>query len=62
MRRVDDYRKNAQDCRDLAVKMPAEVANHLRQLASEWDKIADQRQRYLTQRASEQFEEPDPTP
>ena len=59
MHRVDDYRKNAKDCRDLADKMPAEVRDQLWEFARHWDELATERERYLAQRGL--TDEPDPT-
>ena len=47
MRRVDDYRQNAQACRDLAEKMPGPVRDHLLEMAKEWDHFAEDRERHL---------------
>ena len=59
MRRVDDYRKNAQDCRDLAARMPAEVRGQLLEFAKHWDHLADERERYLAEHG--RTDEPDPS-
>lgn len=59
MRRVDDYRKNAKDCRDLADKMPAGARSQLLEFARHWDELAEDRERHLTSRGL--MEEPDPT-
>lgn len=59
MKRVDDYRKNAQDCRALAGKMPAEARAHLLEFARHWDDLAEEREHYVANRAV--TEEPDPT-
>jgi hypothetical protein len=47
MRRVDDYRQNAQACRDLAREMPPAVRDHLLEMAKEWDRFAEDRERHL---------------
>jgi hypothetical protein len=59
MRRVEDYRKNAKDCRDLAAKMPAEARSQLLEFARHWDDLAEERERYLANRGL--TDEPDPT-
>lgn len=58
MRRVDDYRKNAQDCRQLAAKMPAEARAQLLEFARHWDDLAVERERYIANRGM--TDEPDP--
>ena len=60
MRRVDDYRQNAQACRDLAAKMPGAVADHLHEMAREWDRIAEQREAFLAANPGVETDEPDP--
>lgn len=47
MRRVDDFRENAQACRDLAEKMAGATREHLLKMAAEWDMFADQRERQI---------------
>lgn len=59
MHRVDDYRKNAQDCRDLAAKMPEGVHAQLLEFARHWQELADERERYLASR--DLTDEPDPS-
>lgn len=59
MRRVDDYRRNARECRDLAAKMPAAVRDHLLAMARQWDTIAEERERYLDRPGD--ADEPDPS-
>jgi len=59
MRRVDDYRKNAEECRDLARKMPEAVRDSLMEMARHWDDLASERERYLNTRGL--TDEPDPT-
>lgn len=59
MRRVDDYKKNAKDCRDLAERMPPEARAQLLEFAQHWDDLAAERERYLAHRGL--TEEPDPT-
>jgi hypothetical protein len=49
MRRVVDYRKNAQDCRELARRMPAEQRGQLLLIAEEWDRLADERHRAVSE-------------
>jgi hypothetical protein len=44
MRRLDDFRKNAEACRKLASRMPAQHRAQLLQIASAWDKMADARE------------------
>lgn len=60
MRRVDDYRRNAQECRELAAKMPLAVRTQLLGMARHWEDLADERERYLSTRG--QTDEPDPGP
>lgn len=60
MHRVSDYRKNAEDCRELAAKMPDGVRAQLMDFARHWDELADERERYLLARG--QTDEPDPSP
>lgn len=59
MKRVEDYRKNAQDCRDLAARMPADARAQLLEFARHWDDLALERERYLANRGL--TDEPDPT-
>lgn len=59
MHRVDDYRKNADDCRDLAAKVPETVRAQLLEFARHWDELAAERERYLAARG--ETDEPDPT-
>jgi len=59
MRRVDDYRQNARECRDLAQKIGGEVRAHLERMARQWDELAEERERYLATRGG--TDEPDPT-
>ena len=42
MRRVDDYRQNAEACRQLAGEMTGDVREHLLSMAREWDHLAGQ--------------------
>lgn len=59
MRRVEDYRKNAHDCRTLAAKMPWEIREQLLEFARHWQELADERERFLASGAA--TDEPDPT-
>ena len=45
MRRVSDYRKNAQDCRELANGMPEDHRLQLLEMARQWELMADERER-----------------
>lgn len=47
MRRVEDYRGHAQDCRELARRMPPEYRQQLLDMAEEWEKLARERQTVL---------------
>jgi hypothetical protein len=44
MKKVEEYRKRAKDCRELSEKGPsAEIQEHYRNLAEMWDKMAEER-------------------
>jgi hypothetical protein len=49
MRRVADYRANAKSCRDLARRMPDAQREQLELIAQEWDRLADARERAITE-------------
>lgn len=44
MRLVEDYRRNAKDCRDLAMRMPPEQRQQLIDMAEQWDRMAEDRE------------------
>jgi hypothetical protein len=48
MRRIDDYRENAQACRNLAAVMSGKVREHLLAMANEWARAAQERERLLS--------------
>lgn len=44
MKKVQEFRKRANECRDLSVKAPgADMREHYRNLAEMWDRLADER-------------------
>ena len=47
MRRVEDYRENANACRELAGKMPREHRQQLLDMAAQWERLADEREQSL---------------
>jgi hypothetical protein len=47
MRRVLDFRENAEACRKLAAHMPPQQRQQLLDMAAEWDRIAEERERVL---------------
>lgn len=50
MHRVQDYRRNAQGCRDMAAHVPGEEGAKLLALGRLWDELADERERFLADR------------
>jgi hypothetical protein len=48
MQKVQEYRKRAKECRDLALKGPTqELRNHYTALSEIWDKLAEERMDYF---------------
>ncbi|HSV03591.1 MAG TPA: hypothetical protein VLI41_10340 [Phenylobacterium sp.] len=47
MKRLDDYRRNAEDCRELARRMPPDQQRQLLEMAEQWDRLRVQRERDL---------------
>lgn len=44
MKKLEEYRKRARECRDLSIKAPAaEMREHYRNLAEMWDRLAEER-------------------
>jgi hypothetical protein len=49
MRKAADYRKNAQECRDLAARMESsEHREQLLDMAVQWDRMADDRLQFIS--------------
>jgi len=59
VRRVQDYRNNARECRDLARKMPVALREQLIGMAEQWERLAEEREAQLT--ASELIPQEDRT-
>ena len=48
MKKLQEFRKRASECRDMSVKGPnAEMREHYRNLAEMWDRLADEREAYF---------------
>jgi hypothetical protein len=43
MDKVKDYRRRAEECRQLAAAAPQELRHHYEQLADIWDRLAEER-------------------
>jgi len=48
MRRVEDFKDNAKECRKLASRMPPAQREQLLQMAKQWEEVAIERERTLT--------------
>jgi hypothetical protein len=59
MRRVADYRENAEACRELAKQMPLAHREQLLDMALQWERIAAERETALN---APDFPMPDPAP
>ena len=47
MKRLDDYRRNAKDCRELARRMPPDQRKQLLEMAEQWEQLAAERELML---------------
>jgi hypothetical protein len=55
MKKLEEFRKRARECRDLSVKAPAaEMREHYRHLAEMWDRLADERVNFLLSKEIEE--------
>lgn len=48
MKRLDDYKRNAKDCRDLARRMPPDHRKQLLEMAEQWEELAVERELMLS--------------
>jgi hypothetical protein len=59
MRKVDDYLKNAQECRTLARNMaPGEQRDQLLNMAETWELLAHERRRELEKQNPDELSDP----
>lgn len=49
MKEVGDYRRNANECRELARRMPEQHRQQLLQMAEQWEELARKREVALAQ-------------
>jgi hypothetical protein len=47
MKRLDDFKRNAEECRQLARRMPPDQRDQLLEMAEQWDQLAKDREGVL---------------
>ncbi len=47
MKRLDDYRRNARECLELAARMPDPQRQQLLRMAGMWEELAEEREAML---------------